>query len=1535
MASPSNVGIEEVQQVKWDQSPTPNNSAPLPAAAKNIWQLVTPPTITLALLLYAFYGLVLSKPSGNPYTSPCSWYSAYISRAMDCTYSKSPVVPVGPSAQLVSRELFEYGLPTDGVLASQASNDSASSAGGLPGIQSDVETLALTIANDSSAPVLDRLFWSPNRHRVGALDTQGNVHVLEQSGWSTLDTTQRGNFNGYGASATIDDMQSNANTSAKRLVAISPDSRQIVFALSDHSILVVDASDTDNQQKLTAHRDTIVDVQYMPSGNVLATASRDGTILLWDTKTYKNTEILNDNGSPITSINFDKSGLFLVAASQSGLINLWLTQSPESPIDQFTLPGKALDTLRVGLSSNAEIIFYYGLGISPGIRRVGVVAAKGSGEDAVTINSDASDNRASIAEAKFIRNDSALLITDEFGSSSVLDIDTGTLQPIIDNASVGSRAFAFNDGTLLAQSRISNSEILLVMQRNDGGTNIPLGTLPWRAIQSANLTVDQSLLMLSSIDGERIFLSLDNGIPTNLNTEHIVPPLESRAGGAEGSNNADAQSVVFAGNGDYAVVVSDGTANIVTLTYLQDASINPTAINMQAGMVFGDSKVLIFDADTPKTVESLFPNPITDSLYIDNQTVVAVGKQSSVYIGQVQSGINPLDKVVPAPEKQSFQSDVVRSQQQELSTSEADQRFDNFTILGSIANFTWRVVNNFPSTLETDLNSITSNDTVLVAVGNQGSLLLSLDSGVNWQQTSLGGESPPNLFDVRLDRIDNSNHLTFSGYKTKNQSSNITTPVLFTSRFDNPVSALSEIGDNFTEIEIAASAPLAAYLALLAGLAGVFFSVSQLNLWRARSKLKNAPVGAGTSDKPINWEDTDVLGLQQLARQVSRFLHNTQTESPLVIGVSGGWGSGKTSFMNLLCQRLVARGNSAIWFNAWHHQHEEHLLASLFESIRSRAIPKFYTPAGIWFRTKLLGGRLARHVRIVFFLTLFGLIVGVLALTLLPATLIQGLFSHFELFNQELAKNPRISWITSSIPFAASIIALLWIRSLLVALPTEPAKLFRKISAFTQLTSFRDNLNFRHQYGKEFREVCRALRMPGKPGLIIFIDDLDRCNAKAVLTIFEAINYLVSEGDCIVVMGFDKQQVEFSVGRELSHFADALPTHIVTEMVDNDVEPNRAKQRMYAKYYMEKLINIEFSIPQLSENAAADLAIDPSSNKALLSFQKILHEKDIRWLTHTRERYLTAWQRFLPVAVFVLGIAAIAQIWELAVPEVVNAYENWDSTELPRATVDINPSNFENQSANTLSLDESTTQPTTTIATSTYAGFDYPTEPIAAPTIMNSPLRASYSRTELWVLVPFLLIASLWALVFTTNKFYSVISSIEKDPESFADALKSANRVIQAQNGTPRAIKRFMNRMRFASVRMRTVLFEPSLLDWVAEKVRLVTPELKNNAVSEPQITDNALVAIGALESYVGRLDLNQMSDDPHVLLKNAHNSRPHQQAISKLLSDLLIHAAVDEATVRSYKRILYLNGHDSTRPTQSITAPHDNTANRKGEVPA
>ena len=94
------------------------------------------------------------------------------------------------------------------------------------------------------------------------------------------------------------------------------------------------------------------------------------------------------------------------------------------------------------------------------------------------------------------------------------------------------------------------------------------------------------------------------------------------------------------------------------------------------------------------------------------------------------------------------------------------------------------------------------------------------------------------------------------------------------------------------------------------------------------------------SDRALESASEDVLSFNAIALGLSRFLRNENTKPPLTIAITGEWGTGKSSLMNLLRADLRSYKFRPVWYNAWHHQKEEHILASLLENIILQAVPR-------------------------------------------------------------------------------------------------------------------------------------------------------------------------------------------------------------------------------------------------------------------------------------------------------------------------------------------------------------------------------------------------------------------------------------------------------------------------------------------------------------------------------------------------------------------------------------------------------------------
>src|SRR5947207_12461764 len=86
-------------------------------------------------------------------------------------------------------------------------------------------------------------------------------------------------------------------------------------------------------------------------------------------------------------------------------------------------------------------------------------------------------------------------------------------------------------------------------------------------------------------------------------------------------------------------------------------------------------------------------------------------------------------------------------------------------------------------------------------------------------------------------------------------------------------------------------------------------------------------------DNPIPNKEKDLLHRYPLAKSIAGMINNFKDNDSLVIGVEGEWGSGKTSFINLILEDLRTTNALLITFNPWNFSDQNELIKDFFDSI--------------------------------------------------------------------------------------------------------------------------------------------------------------------------------------------------------------------------------------------------------------------------------------------------------------------------------------------------------------------------------------------------------------------------------------------------------------------------------------------------------------------------------------------------------------------------------------------------------------------------
>lgn len=576
---------------------------------------------------------------------------------------------------------------------------------------------------------------------------------------------------------------------------------------------------------------------------------------------------------------------------------------------------------------------------------------------------------------------------------------------------------------------------------------------------------------------------------------------------------------------------------------------------------------------------------------------------------------------------------------------------------------------------------------------------------------------------------------------------------------------------------------------------------------------------AAVSDDPIGWKDPDALGLRDIALAMSRFLRNRRTQPPLTLAVEGEWGTGKSSLMNLLRQDLRRYGFRPVWFNAWHHQSGENLLGSLLANIHAQGVPPWHTLAGIDFRFTLLTVRAQRYwLRLA--LTLFIIVLGLSSYEVLgeSATALWNKLGSGEPLKDLGAATGLLGLIAAVLaPVVAAVRAV-------SAFGLQPAKLIAAVASTRHDESAKQEAGARYRFAREFADFSSAL---DPRTLVIFIDDLDRCRPKNVIDVLEAVNFLVTSGRCVVVLGMARRWVEACVEEAFKELApsqtawDRLAPRgeraSARDVPREAVEPH-PENRQFARDYLEKLINIEIRIPRLSDNASR--AILDSSSQAFEppSWRNSLGGALLRAAPLTALLVVGA-------GIFALGNYTAGRL-KLAVP----------------ASTSTVPGDFAAPAADTGATGK-TPAVTTPRETKDAQGPPVPAGEVAFENTQAHVRAAYYLGTGMPVL---LAIAGLVALILLARREVRT-----DDSADFRDALKIFQPWIVLGGESPRSLKRFVNHLRYVAMRFRAEAEQPSAWERLCSRVAVlfdrrepVRTPLTDNVT---QLEEHLLVALAAI----------------------------------------------------------------------------------------
>jgi len=703
-----------------------------------------------------------------------------------------------------------------------------------------------------------------------------------------------------------------------------------------------------------------------------------------------------------------------------------------------------------------------------------------------------------------------------------------------------------------------------------------------------------------------------------------------------------------------------------------------------------------------------------------------------------------------------------------------------------------------------DLLGIYMNEVEALAFGRNGALERSTDGGATWKLWGPSTEQTFTSFDADAfghALLSGSGGLiltTSNGGKTWERKETGTQQTIYDVKItgaqtavavgDSTILKSTDAGESWSDTKYTRYPAPSLYAAwCIIGLVCWFFYRGLLRI-SSDAALPGLEGIAGklSSDAPLGPHDYDALNHTEIALGLSEFLRNVETNPGITIAVTGEWGMGKSSVMNLLRAELTTRKVCTAWFNAWHHQKEECMLAVLLEAVRDQCAPGLWTP-WLWlrFHSRLLLLRWRLHPLkggfLLFVLCLASVTINRPELSLRLGKAITVLGDFAEGKHKWVTLWEGMDAGTGLLLSALLAVIVVWnmLRAapqFLFAFPLSPARLLATLAGDFKPREAEKQTTFRNEFAAHLETVTHAL---GPRWPTIFIDDLDRCAPEKALEVLEGVNYLVTNGKCFVILAVARERVERLIGLASDKLAlETAEKAPQGEASTAGAQPDdRAKRLQYARQYLEKLFNIEISVPRVGSASWPWLVEQPSPADYGNNFDRIVYKA----IAH---RDVTAASFFACVSL------ALAALLSGTVAQYMQEGRQDTSTVPLRANV------------------QAAAVPKVSPASSVFPSStnEKPAEvksPALPMSLVEQPhtqvVRSTWFGLVAILFAVFLLVTRRIAKLAKANIFtYQV-----RDGNAFTSALLLWQPVVTAVTRSPRGWKRFVNRTRYLAMRTR------------------------------------------------------------------------------------------------------------------------------------
>lgn len=362
---------------------------------------------------------------------------------------------------------------------------------------------------------------------------------------------------------------------------------------------------------------------------------------------------------------------------------------------------------------------------------------------------------------------------------------------------------------------------------------------------------------------------------------------------------------------------------------------------------------------------------------------------------------------------------------------------------------------------------------------------------------------------------------------------------------------------------------------------------------------------------------SDLLDREKLAESIAKLIINQEDNSDLSIGILGKWGSGKTTFLNMVYTKLEDE-NKVVAFNASKYDDQEQIWFSLLSAVSKKYLSngmevsqKFkFLYKSLKEKKELSAIYIPGILTVIYFLTILLILKFHVDKTLLPLYTVassgigylalksikksyKSLEKYFLSTNEQMLKQLRY--------------------------PNYRELLGTRENVRTELVVFKNLI-----VSKKTKLVSKKTRLKN---LVIMIDELDRCSEKTIKSFFSSIEAFIDIPGIIFIFSFNPDIVYPAINNNLENTPNP---NVGIEFIEKYVNLFLTLPSVTSyKRYIESLLNNIISVDDVNNLSKLIDFISNTKDTSPREIKKLLDLSLIYYKEFTRLSY----QEFLTILI--------------------------------------------------------------------------------------------------------------------------------------------------------------------------------------------------------------------------------------------------------------------------------------------------------------